>query len=190
MANLAERIMAAMMRVLEWLRAILSSHGQRGPSLLERVTYYATRAVIIGAAGYLLYLLARWIVRRSMEGGVEGGYSAAATVEEPLQASVDRPSALRARAQQARESGDLRLAIRLYFLAYLVLLSDLGLIQFSVKATNGDYLREMPPSTGRHGEFRDAAGVFERIWYGGHAALNDDVVRLEALSRGGGGGAG
>ena len=67
--------------------------------------------------------------------------------------------------REAMTVGNYALAIRLYYLQTIKLLSEKDLIKWSREKTNRDYLREMKDHRlGR--EFREVTRTFERVWYG------------------------
>ncbi|MFN0214029.1 MAG: DUF4129 domain-containing protein [Saprospiraceae bacterium] len=72
------------------------------------------------------------------------------------------------------------LAIRLYFLQTIKLLSEKDLILWSKEKTNRDYLREMRGHRlGTH--FRDATRQYERVWYGNQALTSEEFAQMEPL---------
>ena len=77
------------------------------------------------------------------------------------------------------EQGDLRLALRAFYLASLSHLASRGLITITRSKSNRDYERELR----RRGHaipdlpalFGENVGIFDRIWYGLHE-VNADLV--------------
>lgn len=70
--------------------------------------------------------------------------------------------------REALEAGNYSLAVRLYYLQTIKLLSEKGAIQWAREKTNRDYLRETRDyRLGK--EFREATRTFERVWYGNEA---------------------
>lgn len=186
LARVMERLMDVLRRVLEALqRAFGGVHLPSGASgLAARITHYAVLGIAAAIVVYLLFLLCRWIARRLSAAEGEAGPFAMAAVVEPIVETPGRVSVLRRRAAEARAQGDLRQAIRYYFLAYLAYLSALGLVHFSPRYTNGDYARELAGTPSRRDAFRSAAGLFELAWYGGVPPASDEVAAVEALSGG------
>jgi len=81
--------------------------------------------------------------------------------------------------------GDFRKATRAYFLAHLALLADAGSIHLGRSKSNGDYQLELrmrrhifPREFDNYGLARRR---FERIWYGGELAAEDDARALRSL---------
>lgn len=67
--------------------------------------------------------------------------------------------------REALQAGNFPLAIRLYYLQAIKLLSQKGDIRWSREKTNRDYLREMRDHW-LGADFRAATRDFERVWYG------------------------
>ncbi len=75
------------------------------------------------------------------------------------------------------------LAVRLYFLQTIKLLSEKEAISWSREKTNRDYLREMRNHRlGMH--FRDVTRQYERIWYGNQSISSEEFARLEPEFKG------
>lgn len=95
----------------------------------------------------------------------------------------------RDRAREFAAQGDLRLATRAHYLGCLAILAESRLIAPERAKSNRDYLREVrrrsPDRPHVAALFENCTGVFERVWYGRHAAteaLVDDLGRAwEAL---------
>lgn len=65
----------------------------------------------------------------------------------------------------AEQRGDYRLAVRLYYLAVLKVLTEGTYIRWSREKTNGAYCAELG-SLGFRGSFEALTEAFERVWYG------------------------
>ena len=79
---------------------------------------------------------------------------------------------------EALASGNYKLAVRLYFLKTLQLLTKENLIRWEKDKTDREYLREM--SSSPHGKtFRQLTHIFEATWYGDIAPESDDFVGIE-----------
>ena len=88
--------------------------------------------------------------------------------------------------RQAIESGDYRMAIRLYYLNILKSYSLKEAIDWKKDKTNTEYLNEIKRAAlPSYPEFRTVTLVFERVWYGDTAINADDYTaiqpRFEAL---------
>ncbi|MFK8101530.1 MAG: DUF4129 domain-containing protein [Saprospiraceae bacterium] len=77
----------------------------------------------------------------------------------------------------ATEEQNYALAIRLYYLAIIKELSLKKSIKWKRDKTNRDYLREMQ-SNSLFLPFREATGVFERIWYGNIDLTEQDYLKV------------
>ncbi len=84
------------------------------------------------------------------------------TEEEALMEEAD----LGALGEQARSSGDFRLALRFGFLALLRMLRQKELIRWQAQKTNQDYLNETLDSD-FYPHFRESVQWYEFTWYGG-----------------------
>jgi hypothetical protein len=80
-------------------------------------------------------------------------------------------------ARELLEKGDLRLALRAYYLASLAQLADRNLISIARYKSNRDYERELvrrahalPQLTGL---FSENVSTFDRVWYGLHEVTRD-----------------
>lgn len=78
--------------------------------------------------------------------------------------------------------GNLRLALRAFFLAGLTMLAQNRLISLEISKSNRDYAQEI----GRHGQhypnlpalFGENTRVFEKSWYGDHPVADAELTRL------------
>ncbi|MEN0049301.1 MAG: DUF4129 domain-containing protein, partial [Bacteroidota bacterium] len=80
--------------------------------------------------------------------------------------------------EQAIQSGNYRLALRLYYLKIIRELSLTGAIEWKKDKTNGEYLRELKVNQLRS-PFRSVTIAFERIWYGNRAIDQEEFMRLQ-----------
>ena len=151
--------------------------------LLKLLPYLLIAAVAAGL-GFLLYRV--WLSRRRRE---------AAIAAEPIRPAPDL-SDENVGAEQlpedgwtklAREllaQGELRLAMRAFYLASLARLSERNLISLARFKSNRDYERELR----RRGHsfpdllavFSDNVSVFERTWYGMHEVSGELVTQFAA----------
>lgn len=65
----------------------------------------------------------------------------------------------------AENEGNYRLAVRLYYLKNLKLLTDKELIDWQLNKTNTDYIRELA-NTNYYEDFQKSTRAFEYAWYG------------------------
>ena len=151
--------------------------------LLQLLPYLLIAAAAAGL-GYLVYRL--WLSRYRLAPAIAG---------EPVQPAPDL-SDENVGADQLPEDGwtrlarellargELRLAMRAFYLASLAHLSERNLISLARFKSNRDYEREL----GRRGHafpglldvFGENVAVFERIWYGMHEVSGDLVTRFAA----------
>jgi hypothetical protein len=80
-------------------------------------------------------------------------------------------------ARQLLEAGDLRLALRAYYLASLADLAQRNLIAIARYKSNRDYERELARRAHAFPvlleTFHDNVGTFDRVWYGLHEVTRD-----------------
>ncbi len=76
-------------------------------------------------------------------------------------------------AREAAEKGQFALAVRFLFLAVLKKASQRGHLVWTREKTNRDYLRELSGKPFQ-ADFRRAAQVFDRVWYGEEPIERDD----------------
>lgn len=117
-------------------------------------------AVIVGAVVLLLYLVMRNVVfdvkiKRSALNGV--AEDAVENIEE-----VDIASLL----DRAIKEGDLRMAVRLYYLSLLKRLHALEIIDWKKDKTNRDYLSELFARNFYFSQVRRLTILYEAVWYG------------------------
>lgn len=69
---------------------------------------------------------------------------------------------------RARAEGDLRVAVRLYYLGLLKRLHELKMIVWKKDKTNRDYLSELFANGFHFDEVRKLTNSYESVWYGEH----------------------
>jgi hypothetical protein len=75
-------------------------------------------------------------------------------------------------------SGNLRLAVRLYYLSLLKKLNEGGIISWQKEKTNKDYLSEIYGRNTYFDEVRILTIAYERVWYGEHSLNRDTFQKL------------
>lgn len=80
--------------------------------------------------------------------------------------------------REALAASNWPLAVRLYFLQTIKLLSEKDAINWSKEKTNRDYLREMSQHR-MSAAFRELTREYERIWYGNQSLPREKFERLE-----------
>lgn len=87
--------------------------------------------------------------------------------------------------QDALAAGNLKLAVRLYYLALLKALHEGGIIDWKKDKTNRDYLAELFSRNYQYDEIQHLTRAYEEVWYGDHAItreLFDNIsVRFERV---------
>jgi len=70
--------------------------------------------------------------------------------------------------QDALAAGNLKLAVRLYYLSLLKKLHEAGIIDWKKDKTNRDYLDELFSRNYQYDEIRQLTRAYEEVWYGDH----------------------
>jgi hypothetical protein len=79
---------------------------------------------------------------------------------------------------EALNSGNYRLAIRLLYLQNLKLLADKNLIAWQPNKTNTDYCSEITHESSKQ-VFRHVTNIFEYAWYGSHTVTRNDFTDMK-----------
>jgi hypothetical protein len=189
---------AATERFFEWLSQTLGiwlKHlgwhappaGDEGVKKEGRLTEFI--AIVVGS-GLLLFLM--WLIMQSWRKRprkVVTLPSISVQIRPDLQSESTLATALPVNewlqlAQELHQRGELRLALRAYYLASLAYLAEAHLITVLLSKSNHDYLREVS----RRGQktprmlalFQTNIELFERGWYGNHLV---DHTWIEEISR-------
>jgi len=80
--------------------------------------------------------------------------------------------------QKTLAEGNLRLAVRLYYLGLLKKLNDVGLITWKRDKTNRDYLFELFPKEYYFEEVEKLTLAYEQVWYGEHPITRESFQTL------------
>jgi hypothetical protein len=136
--------------------------------ILKIISFMVITALVIFIIYYIVknISVSSKLKKTSLSG--ENGESAIENIEE-----LDINTLL----QKALKEGNLRLAVRLYYLALLKKLNASGLIVWQREKTNRDYLSEL--FSGEH--FQDVKLLtlaYEKIWYGEHSLTKEMFDRL------------
>ena len=173
--------------VREWWRRATNSGPDSPPSLGTRgwglgalsgaqVALYLLLAASLAAAIYVAYR--QWRGRRAAPVAVAGVAPPESTAvdlqaEDVLASQLPENEWLRL-AQELAARGEYRLALRALFLGTLAGLSSQGVIAVARHKSNRDYLVEISRRGRQHADWPRAFGgcvtLFERSWYGHHAA--------------------
>ena len=165
--------------ILKWLFGHPREHGSADQAL-SAMARFPWRALVLVAAivvvGLLLYTaLQRY--RRRRGGSIRTSLQVAPARTIDLEAENVRADELPedswlALAQQLIERGELRLALRAFYLATLAALARRELVRLAAAKSNRDYLAEVARRA--RGEnsvvalFRENVRLFEASWYGTH----------------------
>jgi hypothetical protein len=94
---------------------------------------------------------------------------------------------LRSPLAKALADGDLRLAIRLYYLNLLKALNEGGMIRWKKDKTNREYLSELYLANYFYSEIRGLTLSYEEVWYGEHAlpaeSLQEIIQNFETVNQ-------
>lgn len=131
--------------------------------------------VLIGVVILLLYLVLKNI---SLKQKLTKTNIAREDYEAPVEniEEIDIDNWLR----QARAEGNLRLAIRLYYLGLLKKLNETGLIIWKKDKTNRDYLTELFSRNEYFDEVKTLTLSYEQIWYGEHHLTTESFEKITA----------
>ncbi len=108
--------------------------------------------------------------------------------DESVQANQLPSDEWLALAQELLAKGEMRLALRAFYLASIALLGHRELIVIAKHKSNRDYVRELERRAHAHPglleAFRRHVGVFERVWYGLHPVTEDTVAEFRSNHEG------
>ena len=180
--ELRSKVRRAWERFLEWLNPRRSSAP--GTEGLAALTNQLLLFTLLAVAAALLAVVTVRVVKSRRN--TSAPLTVAQTTSEPdLNRDDTAPDALpedewTRLGRRYFEEGNLRLALRAFYLASLAHLAGRGLVTIARGKSNREYEREL----GRRGRglpglavlFGQNVGTFERIWYGWHEA-DPDVVR-------------
>lgn len=132
-------------------------------------------ALVLGGL-FVLFLIfkdAKWLNRQKQEEAEDLG---------PIDIENELPEKeqLRKMMQDAVKKGDLRTAIRYYYLMVIAHYRALGYIKWKKDKTNSQYLREMSKHS-LHADMKAATYVFERTWYGDTVVDNAMFEQAETI---------
>ena len=167
---------------LEWLgEKILELIGALGRLFgIEGLSVAPVLWILRGLAVIAILALAVLVVRRVLARRAARG-SAASSALDPEAARRRRVDELRAEARRARESGDRVRALRLYFFALVIGLSERGDLEYRDAWTNRELFERGAPRTDAARELAALVPDLDRKSFGGEPAAEEDVERLAAL---------
>ncbi len=156
---------AAFLEVIRALARLLAAGGgASGVALL------AIALVVVGAAGLVVWRLARGTLAAEAELAVE-------TPAGPPRAEVEL-----ARAHALARAGELRPAVHHRYLATLRHLDERGLLLFDRSRTNREHLGRITAGPGLAGSLEPLVATFDRLWYGQSSCTAEEYARFAALA--------
>jgi hypothetical protein len=171
-------------KVMEWLRELFNQrqrrHDERG-KIDWTGTARGTLIVLIGALVVMLcVLLWRWRRGRRVETAIAEPFAAVPDLNEENVTADQLPEDGWLRmARDLMEKGELRLALRAFYLAGLAHLGHRELIQIARYKSNRDYDRELRRRARGNADLLTAFDAnlltFEAAWYGEHAVTSDTL---------------
>jgi len=180
-------------QALEWLGELLRKLFGRPRSpggassgyawiMLLQMLLYALLAVAVIALGFLLFRILSNRRRVSTAIESEAIQPAPDLTDENLGADQLPEDGWMKLARELLERGELRLAVRAFYLASLAHLAERNLISIAKFKSNRDYERELQRRGHAFGGllsvFGENVSVFDRIWYGMHEVTRDLVQQF------------
>ncbi len=184
---------------LDWLRDLLRekplpgdrTRGDLRPNQKLRWLLYALIAALTVAVGILL--LRFWRGKQIAKPAATPVTSVADVIDDRVDAGKVPEDQWLALAQDLIARGDLRLAVRAFYLASLSYLARRSLVIVQAAKTNRQYETELRRRTRDKTDvarlFSKNARVFERAWYGDHEvsvqiieSLRDNLQRMKACA--------
>jgi uncharacterized membrane protein len=180
---------------LEWLGELLRKLFQRqrmaggagsgyGWIMLLQILLYGVVAAAVIALGFLLFRILRNRHRASTAIQSKAIQPAPDLTDENLGADQLPEAGWTKLARELLERGELRLAMRAFYLASLAHLAERNLISLAKFKSNRDYEQELQRRGHTFGGLLavcgENVGVFDRIWYGMHEVTGDLVQQFAA----------
>jgi hypothetical protein len=188
--NLIRPVAKWLAEVLKWLFEIKPTHdpastsGQGFGEIPWRLLFVIFALVVVLI---LVYWLAVHLRRQPPKVAAPLTPSAVRTVDleaEDVQADQLPEDSWLSLAQQMIEKGELRLAVRAFYLATLCVLAAQQLVRLGPAKSNRDYLveltRRLRGDGAALGFFRENVRLFEASWYGTHAATSAILETMRA----------
>lgn len=160
----------------KWIGDLLDSIGFElsSPVSMAGVLYGLLAIAVIS----LLVLL--FIYRKSFGWGRSGHFDSDVSLEEQIR---NRVAELRAEAAEARQRGELVLALRLYFFALVVGLGEQGELAYNDAWTNRELLERGQPTSKVARSLRPLVGELDSMSFGDRRVTDVEVDRFEGLCR-------
>jgi hypothetical protein len=203
LARALDRLGEWMANALEWLRDLFRekprpgdpARGDLRPSQKLRWLLYALIAALALAVAILL--LRYWLGKRTAKpvAARATALPVADLTDDSIEADKVPEDRWLAFAQDLIARGDLRLAVRAFYLASLSYLARRSLVIVQAAKTNRQYETELQRRTRDRADvarlFSENARVFERAWYGDHEVsapiietFRDNLQRMKACAEG------
>jgi hypothetical protein len=146
--------------------------------------FFNVLAFLAKLIGYALIVLVIYLVVRAIftDSGItiQGFRRKKSEVRDVQDTEITMDEDWLKRAQDAKKSGDLKLAVRYYFLAYLKQLHEEEQIDFHKDKSNREYKYEIS-DFGKRNEFNVLSRVFDYCWYGEFEIDAEQFSRVEIL---------
>lgn len=179
-----------LMSILRWIMDKLFGRdgprqaGGTGWADAVRGLFILLLIVLAAAIGYLAYRLWKNFQAYRPEVLAQPVPAAPDLTDDAVSASQLPEDEWLRLAREMMEKGELRLALRAFYLAALAHLAGRGLLTIARYKSNFDYAREL----GRRGHalpevmqaFNRNVAVFDRVWYGRHDATRDLLNNFES----------
>jgi hypothetical protein len=162
---------------VEWLKEI----GEPVGKFLEAIPWKPLGVVLLGVLAAVLIFLA---VRRLRSGVARSGAAALPAGLDPLVAEALRNDARHFLLEGGRllERGNLREAVRAYYIGVLSALHRRRVLKLEPFRTNWEYVERLRPTPELHAPTATASRTFDSAWYG-HRAIERERVLGGFLER-------
>jgi hypothetical protein len=178
MQDVMDKVMKPLRDFLKWLFDSKKKHDSMDKtfSVMEAIPWKLIFIVILlGVVGWLAFLILRHIQRQRANPTASLAQAPVRTVDleaEDVRADDLPEDSWLALARQLMEKGDLRLALRAFYLATLSALARAQLVRLAASKSNRDYLMEVTRRLRGNKEavrpFQENINLFEASWYGTH----------------------
>ena len=184
----------------DWLRKLLRNRWHRGTTsgsgygwiLALQLLLYGLLAFTVGALAVLVYRITRGPRNKRPVVAAQSILPTPDLADENVGAEQLPEDGWTRLGRELLERGELRLALRAFYLASLAHLAARNLIHLAKFKSNSDYEQELRRRghsfPGLLARFTENVQVFDRVWYGMHQinteVLNQFVARVEQLKAG------
>ena len=152
-------------RFLEWLASIIRNLFKvSNPEKAGEIALFVVRAIAIIIVLIVIYLIAKAILNKEGK-WIFGRNLSKKIVHHDISEANLQATDFEKLINETMASGNLRLAVRYYYLWLLKRLSETGFIQWDPEKTNSDYLHELQNPALKQ-EFSYLSYLYNYIWYG------------------------